>query len=175
MVKALLRMSLILSLLAPAMLTAAPLAQPDLRILLDIHGNTTGTDGPPSGTERIALYQGGAVLYEAKVFTGDCDITTLALGPGLPSALKAVRRALRTGQVSAQKDCGLGFQFGTNIEYQVSWRGLDARTNTFKFGTYYQSNCPSGVALIKKAYEDYASAVLSDPQTKVIRSNSCSE
>lgn len=175
MLKAPVMTSLILSLLAAtAQAAAGPIAQPDLRPLLEIQGSSTGTDSPLSGDERITIYQGGALLYQAKVDDGTCLLTTLALGPGSANSLKGLRRALRTGQVAIQRDCGLGLGFGTNIEYQVAWQGLDRRVNRFKFGTFYQSNCPSGVALIKKAYEDYVSAVLSDPGSKVLRSNPCS-
>ncbi len=167
---------LALGLVAPAALGAAPIIQPDLRPFLDIQVKTAGTDSPTFGDERLTIYQSGALVYQTRSgVEGGCVLTTLALGPGSASQLRAVRRALRSGDVANQQDCGLGLGFGTNLDYQLAWQGLDGRKNDFKFGTFYQSGCPSGVALIKDAVEDYLSAILSDPATTVIRSNPCSE
>jgi hypothetical protein len=153
----------------------APIAQPDLRPFLEIHARTEGTDSPTFTDERISIYQSGALVYQARGgVEGGCIVTTLALGPGSASALRPLRRALRTANVAALQDCGLGFGFGTNLEYQLDWQGLDGRTNDFKFGTFFQSGCPSGVALIKDAVEDYVAAILQDPETKKITSNPCS-
>jgi hypothetical protein len=158
----------------PAVLDAAPLAQPDLRPLLVIQFKTAGTDSPTFSDDRITIYRGGALLFQAEAGNPACTITTLALGPGLESALAALSRALRIGQVGIQRDCGLGLGFGTNLEYQLEWRGKGERVNRFKFGTFYQSSCPAGVALIKDAVDAYLVAVMNDPRTKVIRSNPCS-
>lgn len=174
MLKALLlAVILALGLVAPATPEAGPLAQPDLRPLLVIQAKTFGTDSPTFSDDRITIYKGGTLLFQAEAGDPACTLTTLALGTGASDILATLNRALRIGQVGIQQDCGLGFGFGTILDYQLEWRGKGERVNRFKFGSLYQSGCPSGVALIKDAVDDYILAVMNDPRTKVIRGQPC--
>jgi len=159
---------------ATAVLGAAPPPPPDLRPLLEIQTHTFSTDSAEFADQEITIYQGGTLQYKATSGpVPTCVNTTLALGTGAPAAFAPLKQALRVGQVGIQKDCGKGFEFGTNLEYRLEWRSTTGRVNRFEFGTLYKSGCPAGVAVIKKAIDDYVAAVLSAPGTKVIRSAPC--
>ena len=157
----------------PGALAVEPPQQPDLRPFLDIQVHSFSTESLSFLDERTTIYQSGALVYQARNgFEEECAHTTLALGPGSAAALRPIRRALRSGDVANQQDCGLGSDFGFYL-YQLAWEGLDGRTNDFQFGALYPSGCPAGVALVKEAVEAYLRAVLSDPATKVISNDPC--
>ena len=160
---------LLLLLAVPAIAVAQ--SQPDLRPLLEIHASTFSTDSSLFGDERITIYQGGTLVYQARSSPdGTCVTTTLALGTATPAALQNLNQALRNGQVGIQRTCALGIEFGINLEYELEWKSNAGRTNHFEFGTAYQRNCPTGVGIIKSGVDRFVTAVVNDPRTKVIRS-----
>jgi hypothetical protein len=167
------RLSLVLLLAVPT-LTLAQTTQPDLRPLLEIHASTLSTDSFNFSDQRITIYQGGALVYQARSGPDQtnqtCVNTTLALGTSTPEALRNLNQALRNGQVGTQRTCGLGTGFGTNLEYELEWTSPTRRMNRFEFGTFYRSGCPAGVAVIKDAVDRFVTAVLNDRRTRVIRS-----
>jgi hypothetical protein len=160
---------------AAARLRAQPAAVADLRPLLTITASQTSTDSPDFFTaERFTIYQGGTLQYQAmRRAIPSCVDTTLALGTGSAGDQRILKRALRTGQVGIQRDCGLGQGFGINLEYQLEWRTPDGRVNRFEFGSFYQSGCPAGVAVIKDAIDAYVRAVFNARGTKIVRSAPC--
>jgi hypothetical protein len=172
------RRLLVLSLLiATLAVPAAAQSQPDLRPLLEIHTSTLTTDSFNFSDARITIYQGGTLVYQARggpdVNAQTCVNTTVALGTATPAALQNLKQALRNGQVGTQRTCGLGTGFGTNLEYELEWTSPTRRMNRFEFGTFYQSGCPAGVAIIKNAVDRFVRVVLNDPRTRIIRSTPC--
>lgn len=158
---------------ALAGLLVAPAVLSQERPLLDIMSSEFNTDGPPSSLQRITILQGGTLMYQVRSTDGRCVFTRLATGTGSEVALRRLNRALRTGQVGSQTNCGLGFQFGTNLEYELGWQNTNGQSNRFKFGTYYRTNCPAGVPRIKAAVDAFVAAVLRDPETEVLENNRC--
>lgn len=163
-------------LLAALASPAAAQSQPDLRPLLEIHSSTLSTDSFNFTDQRITIYQGGSLVYQGKSGPDQtnqvCVDTVLALGTARPAVLQSLNQELRRGQVGAQQTCGQGLDFGINLEYELEWTSPTRRVNQFEFGTFYQSNCPAGVATIKNAVDRFVAAVLADSRTKVIR-NTC--
>ena len=162
-----------LSAAALVALLTAPAVLAQERPLLDVTSSEFNTDGPPSSFQRITVLQGGTLMLQVRSNNGRCVFTRLATGTGSEVALRRLNRALRTGQVGSQTNCGLGFQFGTNLEYELAWQNTNGRSNRFKFGTYYRTNCPAGVARIKDAVDAFVTAVLRDPETQVLENNRC--
>jgi hypothetical protein len=152
---------------------AVPAQELDLRPLLDVMSSETNTDGPPTSLQRFTIYHGGTLMFQSRSSDGRCVLTKLAAGVGSQVDLRRLNRALRAGQVSSLKDCGLGFQFGTNLEYRLEWQSAEGRANRFKFGTYYRTSCPAGVPQIKNAVDAFVAAVLRDPKTEVLQRNRC--
>jgi hypothetical protein len=168
----------ILALLLAARAGAAESPPPDLRPLLVIQSSTASTDSLDYTDQRITIYQGGTLTLQDLISLdprslSGCDVRVLALGTGSPAALAKLQQALRNGQVGIQRDCGLGQDSGVNLDYRLEWTSPRGRTNRFKFGTFYQNGCPAGLALVKKAVEDYVEAVVNAPGTKVVRSGLC--
>lgn len=161
---------LIIVLAAPA----AAQSQPDLRPLLEIHTSTLSTDSFNFSDARITVYQGGTLVYQARggpdINNQTCVNTIVALGTSTPTALQNLQQALRNGQVGIQRTCGLGTGFGTNLEYELEWTSPTRRVNRFEFGTFYRTNCPAGVAVIKDAVDRFVTAVLNDRRSRVLRS-----
>jgi hypothetical protein len=167
------RLSLALLLAVPT-IAAAQTTQSDLRPLLEIHASTLSTDSFNFSDQRITIYQGGALVYQARSGPDQtnqtCVNATLALGTGSAAALRDLNQALRNGQVGIQRTCGQGSGFGTNLEYELEWTSPTRRMNRFEFGTFYRNDCPAGVAILKDAVDRFVTAVLNDPRTRVIRS-----
>lgn len=158
---------------ALGMLDAAPASAQFYLPMLDITYLENNTDSPIFSDRRISIYRSGDLVLQSTGSGERCAETTLAIGTGSEKDMRRLRRALTIGQVGVQEDCGLGTGFGTNLQYQLRWHNGAGRENSFRFGSYYRTGCPAGVARIRDAVDAYVSSVLSDPKTKIIRRSLC--
>lgn len=152
-------------------------AQADLNPYVRVHASRSYTD--LLGVARFddqdyMITRGGGVLAaEASWSTGREFSNLLIRGTGEAGQLNSLKRTLTTNKIGAQTDCR--DPLGLDGSYEITWYGKSGRRNSFTaylgtFGPTDLPSCPSGVAEMIRAINDYVNHVANRRGTEVLRS-----
>ncbi|HEX5760748.1 MAG TPA: hypothetical protein VF121_16285 [Thermoanaerobaculia bacterium] len=167
------------ALLSASALAAEPIGESSSRPLIQVRGFHRIAHAGPADTLTylgFVILGGGSVNSVAVA----CDLragcfwgSQVAQGVASLEAMQELIRRLVEGRIGFERGGCHFVDFGpVEYEYEITWFGRGARTNTFTVAHTFPAECPHSLRLIIGAIFDAESSIYANPATKVWRSHS---